>query len=218
MNTRRKSAFFSLRISFANSLTSPINSFSASALVVFDFFVIGMVALYNKRMKITTKFGDGGETALFGGQKVSKDSLLIELVGQIDELQAFVGACKCRLKEKGARENFEQIQSDLYRIMAFVGFGMKYPSNVEPLAEEDVGFLEDGIAKRENLVESVDKFILPGKTELSAKINVTRTVCRRVERFMVRAKNSGEPIPKVFLKYLNRLSDFLFVLGFEFEN
>jgi cob(I)alamin adenosyltransferase len=176
-----------------------------------------MWALYNNRMKITTKFGDLGETSLFGGQKVPKDCLSIELIGQIDELQAFVGACKC-----GARENmekvFERIQADLYRIMAFVGFGMKYPANIESLAEVDVEFLEDEITKREGLGGDVDKFILPGNTEFSAKINVTRTVCRRVERFLVKTKNSGEPIPKEFLQYLNRLSDFLFVVGLEFEN
>ncbi len=158
-------------------------------------------------MKITTRFGDGGKTKLLGGKTVSKDSLIIELLGEIDELQAFLGLCKAIEKDAVAKEILERVQRDLARIMSFIGFEMKYPDGVKKINESDVEFLEREINKK-NLLES--SFTLPGGTEKSARLNVARVVCRRAERFLVKAKNHGAPIPDEFLKYLNRLSDFLF--------
>ena len=183
-------------------------------------------------MKISTKTGDKEETSLFGGRRVSKASNLIELVGELDELQAVIGWCGVvagrRLGGEGAdgvdlrinrlgglpreaaadrrvagggawdhgkssvgTENCQadcmtKIVDDLYRMMSIVGFEMKCPKNIKPIGEEDVEFLEKEMAGYEEAVGDLGKFVRPGgSSELSARLHIARTVCRRVERRMV---------------------------------
>jgi len=159
-------------------------------------------------MKITTKTGDKGETSLFGGRRVSKASVFIELVGELDELQSVVGwAClECSMYYM---EILERAQDDIYRMMSVVGFEMKCPGNIKAIDVEDVGFLESEIEKRQDSVADIKAFIRPGGSEAAARLHIARTVCRRVERRMVVAEVEGE-----MLKYLNRLSDLLFILAY----
>lgn len=168
-------------------------------------------------MKITTKTGDKGETSLFGGRRVSKASDFIELVGQLDELQAYVGWCRCGLTDGGL---LSRIQDDLYRMMSVVGFEMKCPANIKPIGEEDVGFLEKYVEKMQVTVGDLSKFIRPGGNEAAARLHIARTVCRRVEREFVRALGKGGSEGAVsgeILKYLNRLSDVLFIMAYSYE-
>lgn len=166
-------------------------------------------------MKITTKTGDKGETSLFGGRRVSKAAGIIVLVGELDELQAVVGWCRVEAGERvGA---LERVVDDLYRIMSVVGFEFKCPGNIRAIDESDVEFLEKEMGKYEKEVGDLAKFVRPGgASELAARLHIARTVCRRVERGMVEITSGmGEERSTMekILKYLNRLSDFLFVLA-----
>lgn len=163
-------------------------------------------------MKISTKTGDKGETSLFGGRRVSKNSLYIAALGDLDELQAFLGACRFGVSDDLAGL-VSRLQDDIYRIMSVVGFEMKWPMNISPIDEEDVRFLEDFMSRYEAVVGDLGKFIRPGSTEEAARFNIARTVCRRAERSLVAI--SG--VPEEVLRYLNRLSDLLFVVGFGLE-
>lgn len=165
-------------------------------------------------MKITTKTGDKGETNLFGGRRVSKASGFIEMVGGLDELQAVVGWCRVSMSGEEALA-MDKIQDDLYRMMSVVGFEFKCPGNIKMIDESDVEFLEDEMGKHEKEMDKVKAFVRPGSggSELSARLHIARTVCRRVERVFI---NFGkvEKVPEIIIKYLNRLSDFLFVLAY----
>lgn len=168
-------------------------------------------------MKITTKTGDKGETSLFGGRRVSKASSFIELVGELDELQAVVGWCRVLMKGEDALA-MDKIQDDLYRMMSVVGFEFKCPSNIKMINESDVEFLEKEMGKYEEEMDKVKEFVRPGVSELATRLHIARTVCRRVERGMVEMKEEaneeGKDAAEAILKYLNRLSDFLFVLAY----
>ncbi len=165
-------------------------------------------------MKITTKIGDEGMTNLLGGRRVSKSCTFVELIGQLDELQSILGWCKVSVSEKSTHEALEKIQEDLYKMMCFFANGSKYLGGVEFLGEADLRFLEEGIEGRQKSIENLHGFVRPGNTEVEARMGIARTVCRRVEREFVRA---SEETPEIVTKYLNRLSDFLFVLGQEAE-
>lgn len=164
-------------------------------------------------MKITTKTGDKGETSLFGGRRVSKSSSFIELVGELDELQAVVGWCRVAMKGEDALA-MDRIQDDLYRMMSVVGFEFKCPGNIKMIEESDVEFLEGEMKKHEEEMDKVKAFVRPGKSELAARLHIARTVCRRVERGMVNTMNEEKHEASSILKYLNRLSDFLFVMAY----
>lgn len=201
-------------------------------------------------MKITTKTGDKGETSLFGGRRVSKASVFIELVGGLDELQAVVGWCRCGVEDGGLRglaencpancmtklesglgdelvELLGRVQDDLYRMMSVVGFEMKCPGNIRAIGEEDVAVLEKYVEAAQAKLGDLSKFIRPGTTEMAARLHIARTVCRRVEREFVRkgcfamraeggdgGRGRGEMGLRPMLKYLNRLSDVLFVMAY----
>ncbi len=176
-------------------------------------------------MKITTKTGDKGETSLFGGRRVSKASDFIRVVGDLDELQAVVGWCHVEAAhtarhgalasagreqvDGGSLQILERVTDDLYRMMSVVGFEFKCPGNIRAIDESDVEFLEGFMAKHEAEMDKVKAFVRPGgSSELAARLHIARTVCRRVERGMVEVGGDRE-----MLKYLNRLSDLLFVLA-----
>ncbi len=160
-------------------------------------------------MKITTKTGDKGETGLFGGRRVSKNSPFIQMVGVLDELQSYLGVCKFVVGEE-VSEVLERIQGDLYRMMGVCGFEFKVPASIAGIGADDVAFLDGIMEENQGLVSELKEFTLPGGTEASAKLDFARTICRRAERVLV---GCGEQVPADILIYLNRLSDVLFVLG-----
>lgn len=166
-------------------------------------------------MKISTKTGDKGMTKLFTGERVSKDCLVIEVLGNLDELQSFVGWCRFVSGIKGGMDVckvLDKIQRDLYLIMAFIGGG-----KIKKLSENDVKFLEKEIGKYEKSVGNLKKFILPGTTEAACRFHIARTVCRRAERRMVTMVTQEKLGMSVILKYLNRLSDLLFLMACRYE-
>ena len=170
-------------------------------------------------MKIYTKTGDGGETGLFGGERVSKNAIRIEAYGTIDELNAFIGLTIIEVSDKGIKDLLQKIQQWLFSI----GADLATPDdektkklNVFRTPEEYYLYLEKEIDKYSSKLDELRNFILPGGTKGAALLHICRTITRRAERMVV-ALNSTVKIGKNIIIFLNRLSDLFFVLA-RFDN
>ena len=165
-------------------------------------------------MHIYTRTGDKGETGLANGQRVSKDSVVIEFLGNLDELNASIGLCVSNLydEELANDEDFkieievlESIQKDLFKVGAIAA-----GSNMVFNSQSEVSNMEETINDYEELIPKLKNFILPGGCLSGSQLHLTRTLVRKIEREAVSLKSkSVEP----FLPYLNRLSDLLFVMA-----
>ncbi len=164
--------------------------------------------------RIYTKTGDQGKTSLIGGTKVSKADLRIESYGTVDELNSFVGLCKDLLKELTATDTLQEIQDRLFTIGAELACdpGKTTKISIPDLHERDIGLLEKEIDQMESVLEPLKTFILPGGHPSVSHIHIARTICRRAERCCVRLAHETTVEP-IIIKYLNRLSDYLFVLA-----
>lgn len=159
-------------------------------------------------MKIYTRTGDDGMTSLINDIRVSKTDDRIELLGQIDELSAMIGMAKVIADDTG-KEELSVIQQELIKIMAKIADSENENYNV---TDESVAFLEKTIDNMENLISRDGKFVLYGQCELSARLDVARAVARRVERHFYKVKMQYET-DEIALKYINRLSDYLYILA-----
>lgn len=163
-------------------------------------------------MKIYTKTGDDGYTSLFGGRRVSKAELRIDSCGTVDELNSWIGLLRDQEVNATRSGILETIQDRLFTIGAHLG---AEPGNtkvkVPMLSEDDVTFLEKEIDLMDAKLEPMRAFVLPGGHQSISFGHVARTVCRRGERLVI-ALNALEGIDPLVIKYLNRLSDYLFVL------
>jgi cob(I)alamin adenosyltransferase len=164
-------------------------------------------------MKIYTKTGDNGTTALFGGKRVSKSDLRIETYGTVDELNSWIGVVRDQPVNEKRKNILIEIQDRLFTIGSILATEsgntkVKVPS----LSEDDVQSLEKEIDIMDAELPAMRFFILPGGHQSVSFCHVARTVCRRAERLTI-ALNTQEPIDPLVIKYLNRLSDHLFVLS-----
>jgi cob(I)alamin adenosyltransferase len=167
-------------------------------------------------MKIYTKKGDEGDTSLFGGDRVSKSSGRIEAYGTVDELNSVLGlAASFGLSEKGSRW-VKKVQQDLLVLGADLAAPHSSKTRIDRIEEGSIEFLEESIDEMDKKLPPLKNFILPGGSRQGAALHLARTVCRRAERTAVACKKTEEISP-LAVKYLNRLSDFLFVLA-RFEN
>jgi cob(I)alamin adenosyltransferase len=164
-------------------------------------------------MKIYTGKGDDGTTSLAGGRRVSKHHVLVEAYGTIDELISWVGLIRDH-KENSDRKNILiYIQDQLMRAAATIASDPEKAREGNYLPEENsVQILEKEIDKIEEELQPLDGFILPGGNVLISYCHITRCVCRRAERRVIKAAEN-EKIPEVIIIFLNRLSDYLFVLS-----
>jgi cob(I)alamin adenosyltransferase len=162
---------------------------------------------------ITTKTGDLGQTTC-GNKTVDKDDLLVEVVGTIDELQANLGVIKANLSKSlfNKRDLIDKIQKDLMKINGELACGIKFEDLGKRIVE-----IEKEIEKIEKELPELKEFIIPGENLLEAQIHVCRTVCRRAERRVV-SLNKSKKINSDILKYLNRLSDYLFIISRKVRN
>ncbi len=164
-------------------------------------------------MKIYTRTGDKGHTGLWGGKRISKDSIRIQAYGTVDECNAVIGLATSVLPEEKAYASLKamlrQIQNDLFVVGADLASEIDI-ENVTRVASENIEQLEQWIDELEESLPPLTQFILPGGTTLASYLHLARTVCRRSERWAVRLKHQEEINTAVML-YLNRLSDFLFV-------
>lgn len=170
-------------------------------------------------MKIYTKTGDRGETALYGGTRVSKASARVESYGTIDELNAFIGLAKSHISDAEVMSQLKKIQFDLFTVgsEAATPADKMFLANGNPrlpliISEKEIEELENWMDAFEEKLEPLQFFILPGGGTSASALHVARTVCRRAERAMVFLNETEEVRPEL-IKYLNRLSDYLFVLA-----
>jgi cob(I)alamin adenosyltransferase len=159
-------------------------------------------------MKIYTKTGDKGQTSLYDGTRVDKDSLRVESYGTVDELNSYIGFAMKFVNDGSINESLKKIQMRLFFVageLATVEEG-KYKYKVK---EEDIVALEKIIDDYLPKISGVDKFIVPGSSEASAALHVARTICRRAERRIISLKRHEE-VSDILLKFVNRLSDVLY--------
>lgn len=169
-------------------------------------------------MKIYTKTGDKGETSFFGGERVKKDHPRIAAYGDVDELNAFVGLARSagpdRSSGRSIDELLQAIQNDLFDIGAVLATPdpKKLQGKGSFVGATEIERLEREIDRMDKELPPLKTFILPGGGELAAHLHTARTICRRAERQVV-ALAARESISAEIIMYLNRLSDFLFVLA-----
>ena len=157
--------------------------------------------------KVTTKTGDDGSTGMADGSRLSKSSYLVSALGEIDELNSWIGLLASSSQLKQEVELLRKIQNDLFNI----GGCLAMRSNIG-LNKKKIEWLEEKINDLNKELPSLDNFILPGGHKDSSKAQIIRAVCRRSERSLVMASET-ELINKNCIIYINRLSDFLFVLA-----
>ena len=165
--------------------------------------------------KIYTKTGDKGTTSLIGGTKVSKAHLRIEAYGTVDELNSYIGLCKDLLIDQGSKTTLQEIQDRLFTIGSSLACdpAKEAKLKIPDLEETDVTFLENEIDRMNESIPPMKNFILPGGHPTVSHLHIARCVCRRAERCCVRLIAEHEEVGSIVIKYLNRLSDYLFVLA-----
>lgn len=165
--------------------------------------------------RVYTRRGDTGDTALAGGQRVPKDSLRIEAYGTVDELNSFLGIARASAQETASTRPLAaillRVQHELFNLGSILA---TLPEDVHPkqarITEAEVTQLETEMDRMNEDLPPLRSFVLPGGSRLNAELHICRTVCRRAERICV-ALARGDSIPSEAVRYLNRLSDALFV-------
>jgi len=175
-------------------------------------------------MKVYTKTGDNGTTALIGGTRVPKHHVRIEAYGTVDELNSFLGLLRDKTDPK-YHDEIIRIQNRLFTLGSFLALDPekeKLPNGktrlaIKPIDENDILFLEQKIDEMETHLPPMKYFVLPGGHEQVSLCHICRTVCRRAER-KTAYLNEAETLSPLLIKYLNRLSDYLFVLARKLSN
>jgi cob(I)alamin adenosyltransferase len=165
--------------------------------------------------KIYTKTGDLGQTSLIGGTKVAKSHIRIESYGTIDELNSYIGLVIDQIEFTEIKGTLKEIQDRLFTIGSSLATDPKKDSKMKlpDLKEEDILYLEQQIDVMNEALPVMKNFILPGGHVAVSTTHIARCICRRAERLCVNLKEHEEFIDPVVIKYLNRLSDYLFVLA-----
>lgn len=161
-------------------------------------------------MKIYTKTGDKGETSLLGGTRVSKSDLRVELYGEIDELNSFIGSLQVLVNN----DLLKSVQNNLFNLGSFLACEQENwdKFKLTKVSENLVDILEQAMDKMNSILPELKNFILPGGSEGASRSHLCRTITRRVERKLVQfSKIKGTIIPENSIKLMNRLSDYFFV-------
>ncbi|MEC8051282.1 MAG: cob(I)yrinic acid a,c-diamide adenosyltransferase [Myxococcota bacterium] len=165
-------------------------------------------------MKIYTKTGDTGETGLIGGKRVSKDHVRVDAYGEVDELNSVVGLARAESEAGDAFDlALERIQCLLFELGSELATPQKDRQLSSGIQPEDTAWLESEMDKAEEELEPLKSFILPGGSRLSSYLHLARSVCRRAERRCVELRHQEPDIEDIALIWLNRLSDYFFVMS-----
>lgn len=168
-------------------------------------------------MKIYTKKGDKGQTSLLGGKKVAKSNIRIDAYGTIDELNSFIGLLRDQNIDAYDKKILIKIQNNLFTIGSNLALSPEKANlKIPEIKEENIIFLEKEIDKISKHLPEMRNFVLPGGNKIISLCHICRTVCRRAERKIV-SLYEQEQINEIILKYLNRLSDYLFILARKFN-
>ena len=163
-------------------------------------------------MKIYTKTGDKGTTSLIGGTRLSKAHIRIDAYGTVDELNSYIGLLGDQIVNAGRKEILKEIQDRLFTIGSHLASEPDQSKKILPdLIEDDIRLLETEMDQIDRIVSPLRAFILPGGHASVSFGHVARTVCRRAERAVIQLRQ-GEEVEEIVIRYLNRLSDYLFML------
>ncbi len=164
-------------------------------------------------MKVYTKTGDDGTTSLFGGTRVPKHHLRIEAYGTVDELNVYAGLVADQPVNAGRKAFLKEIQDRLFTIGAIMAADPAKPALKKPdLHDSDIDVLESAMDDMDSSLPPLRHFVLPGGDQAVSFCHLARVVCRRAERLAV-ALAAQEALPPETVRYLNRLSDYFFVLS-----
>jgi len=164
-------------------------------------------------MKIYTKTGDRGETSLIGGTRVPKYHLRIECYGTVDELNSYIGLIQCQDIDAHAKQVLKEIQDRLFTIgSSLAADPEKSRMQIPDLKAEDITLLEEEMDRMNEVLPELKHFILPGGNTIVSHCHIARCICRRAERLAVHLAAESNVDNQVTV-YLNRLSDYLFVLA-----
>jgi cob(I)alamin adenosyltransferase len=164
-------------------------------------------------MSIATKRGDGGETGLAGGIRVSKSAVRVEAYGTVDELNSSIGFARSICQDEDVKELLLELQRDLFKVGSALATPPESRKKQPPITADMVEKVTAEIHRIESIEGVLADWSIPGEYTASAALDVARTVCRRAERCAVRLSESGADVLPEILAYLNRLSDLLWILG-----
>lgn len=168
-------------------------------------------------MSISTKRGDAGQTGLAGGIRVSKSHIRVEAYGTVDELNASLGLARSFCQDEELRNKTFAIQKELFRVGSALATPRESRKAQVPVTEEMVEALTEQVHKIESIEGMLSDWSISGEHTAAAAYDVSRTVCRRAERNVVRLVEAGEAVEPTVLAYLNRLSDLLWLFGRKLE-
>jgi cob(I)alamin adenosyltransferase len=164
-------------------------------------------------MKIYTKTGDKGKTSLLGGTRVSKSNMRIDAYGTVDELNSYLGFVSDLETDNDRIVFIRNIQYRMFTVGSSLAAETARAKDFKPdLKEEDITVLEQAMDEMNEVLPAMTNFIIPGGHQLVSATHIARTICRRAERLVIKL-SEVEEIEEIIIRYLNRLSDFLFVLA-----
>ena len=167
---------------------------------------------FNSMTKIYTKLGDQGKTSLINGVSLDKDDMIFDVIGNIDELNASIGITKSLLTNKNFIGKLQKIQGFLFQLSGEIADKKRILKNTKLISDVDIESLEKEMDEWNSKLAPLNNFLFPGSNKISALLHFSRTVCRRTERSIVKC-GKKEKIRPQLLKFINRLSDWLFVLA-----
>lgn len=164
--------------------------------------------------KIYTKSGDKGKTSLVGGTRVKKTHIRLEAYGTIDELNSFIGWLNCEVKDEEPNRFLSYLQHKLFTVGSFLATETEQisPKAASIITDDDIAKIEKEIDRMDNNLPKLTRFVLPGGNEAASRAHICRTISRRAERKVYRVAEEF-PVDSSVLKFLNRLSDYFFVLA-----
>lgn len=167
-----------------------------------------------KKSLVYTKTGDKGTTALVGGKRVSKTHIRLEAYGTIDELNSFVGSLICEIKDEEDLKMLSYIQHKLFTVGSYLATETEAisPKAASIITESDIERIEKMMDEIDSQLPAIRQFILPGGCESASRAHICRSICRRAERCMCCVKEEY-PVDENIMKFVNRLSDYFFLLA-----
>ena len=167
-----------------------------------------------KMTKIYTKSGDKGKTSLVGGTRVKKTHIRLEAYGTIDELNSFIGWLNCDIKDEETNRFLSYLQHKLFTVGSFLATETEKipPKSASIITDSDIEKIEKEVDRIDNNLPKLNRFVLPGGNEAASRAHICRTISRRAERNVYRVAEEF-PVDSSVLKFLNRLSDYFFVLA-----
>lgn len=165
-------------------------------------------------MKITTRRGDTGQTGMYSGETVGKDDPRLELIGDLDELVSAMGTARAAALREGIAEAILDVQKQIFTACAEISASDETVDQLNKrIGREEIGILEQAMNEMESSVEWQDVFVIPGRTSCGAHLDLARAVARRAERRLVALMRGREERYALLLIWLNRLSDYLWILA-----